>query len=321
MQRRLAFVTVLTASLLSACNAQQQDFFSGYAEADYVRISSPVGGSVTRLHVQRGQAVQAGTPLFTLEQESERAAREEAASRVERAQALLENLRKGKRPDEIEAVRAQLAQAKAALRLSEAELARAAKLVEQKFISHEKLDEARSAQARDASRVREFEAQLRVARSPARGDEIRAAEQDLNAARAQLAQIAWKVDQKTQNAPAAADVIDTLYREGEWVSAGAPIVTLLPPQNIKARFFVQEKLLGSIRIGQEVKLQCDGCAAPIPARISFIAREAEYTSPLIYSKENRSTLVFMVEAKPALDQAKALHPGQPLEVRLAPNGS
>ena len=93
-------------------------------------------------------------------------------------------------------------------------------------------------------------------------------------------------------------------------------LTLLPPANIKARFFLPENQLGAVAIGQAVQLQCDGCGAAMAAKITFIAREAEYTSPLIYSKENRAKLVFMVEAQPGLPDAQRLHPGQPLEVRL-----
>src|SRR5690606_37338815 len=111
-------------------------------------------------------------------------------------------------------------------------------------------------------------------------------------------------------------VVDVLFREGEWVPPGAPVISLLPPQNIKARFFVDEKMLGRLRLGQRVTLQCDGCDAPLEAAISFIAPEAEYTAPLIYSNENRATLVFMIEARPAPEQARRLHPGQPLEIRL-----
>lgn len=110
---------------------------------------------------------------------------------------------------------------------------------------------------------------------------------------------------------------DVYYREGELVPAGSPVVSLLAPENIKARFFVPEMMLGELSLGRDVVLICDGCGAPIPAKISYISREAEYTSPLIYSKENRSTLVFMIEARPAIEASRRLHPGQPLEIRLA----
>jgi len=111
-------------------------------------------------------------------------------------------------------------------------------------------------------------------------------------------------------------VVDTLYNRGEWVQAGAPVISLLPPENIKLRFFIPQQQLGQVKVGQPVQVSCDGCAAPIAANISFISPQAEYTAPLIYSKENRATLVFLVEARPAPADAVKLHPGQPVEVKL-----
>jgi HlyD family secretion protein len=310
-------ITLSIFVLLPACEEKSGDYFSGYAEAEYVRLASPIAGTLAKLYVQRGDHVEQNAPAFVLEQDNERAAREEAASRVQRAQAQLANLRKGRRPDEVAAVQAQLAQAQAAQQLSSANLARQKKLVEEKFISPANLDAARAALERDQARANELRAQLRVAKLGARSDEIDAAEQELKTAEAQLMQADWKLAQKTQRMPVRGEVNDVLYREGEWVQAGSPIVSILPPQNIKVRFFVPEKILGMLRLGQEVVLQCDGCKAPIAARITYLSSAAEYTSPLIYSKENRSTLVFMIEARPAVDDARLLHPGQPMEVRLA----
>jgi len=102
------------------------------------------------------------------------------------------------------------------------------------------------------------------------------------------------------------------------VAAGSPVVTLLPPERVKARFFVPPAVAGRLALGQPVQLICDGCGAPIPGRVSFIAREAEYTSPLIFSREIRARLVFMIEARPAPADARRLHPGLPVEARLAP---
>lgn len=313
-----AFTALLTLAILTAgCSDRTPGAFPGYAEAEYVRLAAPIAGTLARLYLKSGDKALRDAPAFVLEQESERAARVEAASRVERAQAQLSNLKKGRRPDEVAAVQAQLAQANAASSLSAADLARQTQLVSSRFISPARLDEARAAVARDRARVAELQAQLRVARLGARSDEIEAAEQDMKAAQAQLAQAEWKLAQKSQRVPVDAEVVDVLYREGEWVPAGSPVVSLLPPQNIKARFFVAEPVLGTLRMDQDVLLQCDGCGAAIPAKITFIAREAEFTSPLIYSKENRATLVFMIEARPSLANARRLHPGQPLEIRLA----
>ncbi len=308
---------LLLALSIGACSDKPPDSFPGYAEGEYIRLAAPVGGTLARLHLNRGDKVAASAPAFVLEQESERAAREEASFRVARTQDQLRNLRQGKRPDELAAIRAQLAQAQASLNLSSAELARSNQLVAQQFLSPASLDQVRAAVARDQGRVNELNAQLRQAAQGARSPEISAAEQEVKAAQAQLEQAAWKVNQKTQRTPVAGDVADVLFREGEWVPAGAAVVTLLPPANIKARFFLPEALLGTIAVGQQVSLQCDGCGAPIAASISFIAREAEYTSPIIYSKENRASLVFMIEARPTPQDAVRLHPGQPLQVQLA----
>jgi len=300
---------------LAACQPQKEGAYAGYAEGEYVRIASPYAGGLTALNVKRGDRVAADAPLFTLEQESERAAREEAAARVRQAESRAENLRKGKRPDEVAAVRAQLAQAEASFKLSSAEMRRTEDLVASKFLSPSKLDEARSAQDRDRSRMAELNAQLKVTQLAGRSDEISAAQAEVNAARAQLAQAEWTLRQKSQKAPRAALVADTLYTAGEWVQAGMPVVSLLPAENIKLKFFVPQKQLGALKVGQDVNVTCDGCA-PLTAKITYIAPQAEYTSPLIYSKENRATLVFMVEARAKADEAIRLHPGQPVEVKL-----
>lgn len=300
---------------IAACTASPPPGFAGYVEGEGVRLAAPISGTLTRLHVQRGDAVAASAPAFVLEQDSERAAREEAQARLRRAEQQLGNLQAGRRPDEIAALRAQRAQAQAAAHLSARELTRASELVAQNFTSPASLDAARAAVARDQARLNELDAQIRLAQQGGRAQEIAAARQEVLAAQAQLVQAEWRVQQKTQRMPATGQVTDVLYREGEWVPQGSPVLTLLPPAQVKARFFVPEPVLGQLQLGQAVTLQCDGCAAPIKAKVSYIAREAEFTSPLIYSKENRAALVFMVEARPSPEDAKRLHPGQPLEVR------
>lgn len=313
---KASILCVGAALALFGCRDAPRDVLSGYAEAEYVRVAAPVGGTLLQLSVTRGDTVKAGAPLFVLEQDSERAAREEAQARVETALAQLDNLGKGRRPEEIAAVRAQFAQAQAAQSLSQANLERQQQLLARRFVSPAALDEASSAARRDRARVAELAAQLDVARLAARPDEVRAAEQAVVAARQALAQVQWRLDQKSQRAPVDALVQDTLYRPGEWVAAGMPVVSLLPPANIKLRFFVPEPMLGRIGPGQRVTATCDGCAAPIEAAVSYIAPQAEYTPPVIYSRENRAKLVFMVEARPNLADAMHLHPGQPVDVRL-----
>lgn len=308
------FQAILLIAVTTGCAEQGNGPLQGYAEGEYLRVASPIAGQLARLHVARGATVKTGEPLFALEQENEIAARRQAEEQLRQAEAQYRNLLTGKRPEEIDAIRAQLAQAEANLKLSEANLARQEELVRAKFVSNEAADTARSVRDRDRGRVSELKAQLAAAKLAARPDEIKGAQAAAAAARESLAQAEWRLDQKSLRAPQDALVNDTLYVQGEWVPAGSPVVVLLPPANIKVRFFVPEKILGSIKIGQKASVRCDGCGEPISAPITYIAPQAEYTPPVIYSRENRAKLVFLVEARPTPAEATKLHPGQPVEV-------
>jgi HlyD family secretion protein len=127
----------------------------------------------------------------------------------------------------------------------------------------------------------------------------------------------WSFDQKRQFAPADAQVHDTLYRPGEYVAAESPVVELLPPTNIKVRFFVPQEDLAQVTIGGRVSVRCDGAAHPFDATVNYISTQAEYTPPVIYSRETRANLVFMIEARFSPADAAELRPGQPADVQLA----
>ena len=311
-----AFLLLALAVALSACGKTEPTSLQGYVEGEYVRVAAPFAGTLVTLDTARGKSVEAGVPLFALEAENENAARREAGERLAKALAQVEDLKKGKRPSEIDAVRAQLAQAEVTAAFSEKEWRRQLDLVTKGFVSQSRADEAKAARERDHGKVVELQNDLATTRSGARPDEIRAAQADAAAARESLAQADWKVRQKSVASTVAGTVSDTLFVRGEWVPAGAPVVSLLPPGNVKVRFFVPEPRLGTVKVGQKVTLACDGCPAPIDASISFIASQAEYTPPVIYSKDNRAKLVFLVEARPSPADAAKLHPGQPLDVTL-----
>jgi HlyD family secretion protein len=314
MRRWLLLVLALA---LAACDRDANDAWQGYIEGEFALLASPYAGQLQKLHVRRGDTVERGKPLFALESESERAARLEAEERLRAAQARLENLKAARRAPEIEALRAEVAQARAARDLSASQLAQQEKLYRGGFISQARLDEARTAHARDAARLAEAEAQLRNALAPlGREGERRAAEGEVAAAQAALAQAAWRLAQKSVAAPAAGLVQDTFFVEGEWVPAGRPVVSLLPPGSVKARFYVPETVLGALQPGREIEIRCDGCPAPVPARISYISSQAEFTPPVLYSRESRAKLLYLVEARPEPAAGASLRPGQPVDVRL-----
>lgn len=300
--------------LLSACQPSPSNNWSGYVEGDYLYLSAPLGGRIEQLAVQAGQHVEANAFLFQLDKEAEDASREEVAARLVAAQAQAENVTKGRRQEELAVTQAQLENAQAQANLANADLQRQQRLVAQGFISKAKLDDAMTNVKLSQARVTELRAALQVAQLPARSDERKAAQANRDAAHQVVRQANWRAAQKSQSAPVAGQIADVFFRPGEVVAAGQPILSLLPPANIKLRFFVPEAELATIHTGQLVQVTCDQCGAPRRASISRISTQAEYTPPVIYSNSQRAKLVFMVEAKLASD-APLLHPGQPIEVK------
>jgi HlyD family secretion protein len=300
----------------SACDNGPKNTYQGYIEGDYLYVSSPVGGKVLGKYVIKGNRVEKGTLLFELDPEPEQSQYMEAKGQFQAAEALLKDKTKGQRPVELSAREAAVARAEAALVFSKKEFERAVALRDKNAISDERYDEAESAYNRDRAAVAELTERLKAARLGARSDRIEAARKDMERSKATLDQALWKLDQKKGIAPASALVTDVLYQEGEYAPPGYPVAVLLPPDNVKARFFVPEATLSSLEREQKVTVIIDGVDESIKGSIRYISPRAEYTPPFIYSKDNRKKLVFMVEVTFSESDARKLHPGQPVEVRL-----
>jgi len=258
----------------------------------------------------------AGDPLFTLDRTVEAAAVAEAEQGLRRAENQLADLTKGLRSSEIEAIEARRKQAQAVYDLAVIQYERSRQLLEQNAAARETLDRTKTEMERSAAVLAQLDAELVTARLGARPDLIEAARTEVDAARERLVQARWRMNEKKQAAPQQALVFDTFYVEGEFVPAAYPVVSLLPPGNITVRFFVPEPVVGTLKPGQNISVNFDGAEKPFQAAISYISPQAEYTPPVIYSQESRTHLVFMVEARVNAEDATALHPGQPVDVRL-----
>lgn len=314
---RLAVAIVLALAAL-ACEKPASDRVQGYVEGEYVYVASPLAGELEQLSVARGAQVKRGDLLFALESAAETAERDAAQRRIAQARADLEDTKKGKRPSEIESLEAQLSQTRATLAFAEQELERQSNLSKTGATSATDLDRARTARDQQTARVAELEADLSTARLGSRTDLIESAEQKVKVAEAELARAEWNLAQKRQTATQDAPVFDTLYREGEWVAAGRPVVVLLPPGNVKVRAFVSEARVSAIHAGDGVRVFVDGQPEPFAGRVTFVSPQVEYTPPVIYSKESRDKLVVMVEARFDDATAAQLHPGQPVDVAFGP---
>jgi HlyD family secretion protein len=206
---------------------------------------------------------------------------------------LLFELERGSEASALDAAKKNLVQARASLALAESTLKRREELRSNNgVISPEELDQARSQRDADAAQVESLQAALDKAK--------------------------WSFDQKQQFAPTNAFVQDTLYRQGEWVAAGNPVVVLLPPTNIKVRFFVPETILSRVQIGQTANVKFDGATKNFPATVNYISTQNEFTPPVLYNRENRAKLIYMIEAGFSPADATQLRPGQPVDVKLSP---
>ena len=307
---------LLTLGALTGCDAAKQERVQGYVEGEFVYVAAPAAGALQSLSVRRGEQVPAGDRLYALDREPEQAAFDEAQRKLAMARANWEDAKKGKRPTEIESLAAQLRHAQAALAFSESSLARYEALIRSRAVAPEDLERARSARDQDRNLVAQLKADLETGRLGSRTDQIAAAEANVRANEAELAKANWDLSQKTQIAPQAGLVYDILFFEGEWVPAGKPVVSLLPPANVKVRAFVPEARIAAVQPGQELRVSVDGVASPFRGKVTYIAPQAEYTPPVIYSRESRTKLVFMIELRFDPQDAAKLHPGQPVDVYL-----
>ena len=308
---------VLVIAFSAGCSRPDPHVRQGYIEGDFVYVASPLGGKLEKLAVRRGAQVKPGDTLFELENAAETAVRNEARRRLAQARAGFQDTRKGRRPSEIDAIRAQWQQAQSALEFAQQDLARQDKLARTPgATTQQEVERARAAADQGRARVAQLEAELKTAQLGSREHQVAAAEANMQALEAALARAEVELAYKRQQAPQAGLIFDTLYREGEWIAAGRPVLMLLPPENVKLRVFVPVPWLGSLKLGDAVEVSIDGASAPVSAIVSFISPQAEYTPPVIYSRENRSKLVFLVEARFEPEAAVRLHPGLPVDVRF-----
>jgi HlyD family secretion protein len=244
----LALVAAAAALMLPSWNSSTEEAFQGWVEADLVFVSPDETGRIETLSVREGDVVALRAPLFTLDDDLQKA--------------------------DFNQVEAQVINARQAL------------------------DRAQQLLKANAGTQRAYDD----------------AEMTLRTAEARLNSMQTRLTRRRVFSPVAGTVQQIYFRQGEMVPAGRPAVALLPPGNIKLRFFVAEAKLPQLAIGDSVRIRCDGCAGDLTARISFISRSAEYTPPVIYSSEERAKLVFLIEARP--DEPEKLRVGQPVSVAL-----
>lgn len=305
--------------LLAGCRAETPNDLNGYVEGEYVYIAPYAGGILDEINVVKGQQVSVGDRLFSVDREIWEASLAQAQNDVDRAYAALANLSKGKRKEELDVIIRQKEQAAAALENAEREYKRAAKLIVTNSVSKSVYDSRLTDYRTAKAKVAELESSLETAMLSAREDELKAARIDIETARQNLLKVQKQADGMSVSSKVRGQAEDVFFRLGEYVRAGSPVVSILPPENVKVRFYVPESRLASVKLNMPVRVFCDGCGDGIDASVTFISTKSEFTPPVIYSVESREKLVFMIEAA-FDDKAQNLRPGQPVTVRIENDG-
>ena len=306
----LLVAVALVAVLWAFPRLNRPHVLSGYVEGEPLYLASPVAGRVDQVFVQRGDRVGAGQRLFVVDPAQLRAQRDQAQAEVAAAQAQAADARKGQRPVELAVFDANVAAAEASVRDTAAVLRRVRPLVQQGYYAKARLDDAQASYDGALAQLAAARRQRQAAALGAREDQIRAADSQVEQASAALTAAQARLSDIAPSAPGPARVEDVFFQRGEWAAANQPILALLPDDRVRIRFFVPEPDLAAYRIGDQVRFSCDGCQAGLSARINYISPRPEFTPPVIYSREARDRLVYMVEARPSA----RLNPGQPVDV-------
>jgi HlyD family secretion protein len=306
----------LAAAIVPGMGQAPAPAFTGYVEANYVYVAPPTGGIIATMPAREGQTVTKGEVLFTLDSAQQQALLDAAEAQQRSAEATWQNLTTGGRAEELAAAQAAVNKAEADLGLAQTTFQRAQKLSASNTITKAQLDQDSAAVASAQAGLKQAEAQLALTSLPAREEQQKAAKANVAAAAASVEKAKADLADRTIAAPADGRIERTYFDPGEMAAAGTPVLSLLPAGALKVEFYVAEPERSRLAMGQTVAIACDGCAPGITAQVSYLASDPQYTAPVIYSREERSRLVFLAEAR--LEGASGVLPGQPVTVSLSP---
>jgi HlyD family secretion protein len=294
------------AGLMGGCAAPP--LATGYVEGEYVLLAPVETGRIDRLLKKRGDRIAKNELLVRMESSDSEIALRQAEAALEQARAQLDNLKEGKRPEEIAAIDATVQSAEAQAAEAKRVFDRETQLAARGINAKADLDQATTALQQAEAMVNQTKANLAVARLPARQKEIDAASAQVKQAQEALAVARWRLDQKDLKVAVDGVVEDVVRRQGEIAGPSQPVLSILPDGAVKVRLYVAESHVSSLSLGTAIRLRCDGCPDNLSATITYISSGPEFTPPVIYSLENRQKLVYLIEAKPETE-SKALKPG------------
>lgn len=301
-------------TLLNSCSSGEHPQFNGYVEGENIYLASPFYGVLEQLAVVRGQHVEKGQLLFKLDSNPQAINYQQIQADLEQAKNILVDIQKPKRQPEIAAIEAQIEQAEARIKLAQIRAGRYEKLFSRQATDKDSVDAAETTLQQEQDTKLQYSANLELAKLGNREDQIKAQQAQVKSLMAKLNEARWELAQKTLFAPASGVVFDTYFRQGEYVAAQQPVLSLLTANNIYIEFFVPLNYLAQLKVGQRITFNCDGCAENNMAQISYVSPDAEYLPPLVYSRDNSTKLVFRIKA--SIANPMVFKTGQPVVVTL-----
>ena len=309
----------LIASLFSSC-AGPPPLAVGYVEGEFVLLAPIEVAEVRSVAFKRGDRVKAGDTVAVMETSDMTIAVAQAEAALAQAEANLADLQIGKRPEEIAVLEATMKSAEAQKAEAERVVQRLGDLLKRGIATQADYDQAETQLNVQTAMVGQAEANLAVARLPARPEAIKAAENAVKQARASLDQANWRLSKRTIMAPAAGRIDDIIRNPGDLAGPSAPIISMLPDGAVKLRLYLPEASFSQVHVGSLLYVHCDGCKPGLTARVSYVSPDPEFTPPVIYSLETRQKLVFLIEARPE-NLNSPLQPGQIVDVALRDTAS
>lgn len=311
--RKLAYFFLASIVLTSCLDTHDREIsYSGYIEGKYHQISPIQAGKLTKIWVREGTEIKVDDKLFSLDQQQQNLELQQAKAATQAAQALLADSLKGARSQTLSMIEAQISAQTAELTYAKSELERWKELATQAYGSKSNLEQAQDRYQSAEAKLTELQNKLLEAKLGARPDQVLALEAKLKQAQSQQELAEWKLSQQTIQSTVEGSVEKIYYRVGEYVIAGQPVLSILPTDQIYVRFFVPQSQLSQFKLNQKVYVKIDQVYKEFPAIINFIAQHAEFTPPVIYSRDVRDKLVFMLEAQ--ITAPAGLRVGQPVEV-------
>ncbi|PIP79718.1 MAG: integrase [Gammaproteobacteria bacterium CG22_combo_CG10-13_8_21_14_all_40_8] len=311
---RIALLMLTSLSLFGCKPPEQLEIYTGYIEAEYLYIAPPSSGWLVQQSLQQGQKIHQGDLLFKLDDDQQQLQLNEAKLQLEQSNSKLDDMTQGARPQEIAVIENQIKEAQAQLKFSALEKERFIKTADKQLSTLSQRDQAISHYEVAKARLAELENQLHLAKLSAREHQLLAQGSAVKAAESNVAIKQWAIDQRSVFSQQDGIIDQVFYRKGEFVQQATPVISLLLDESLKVKFYLPQSKLSQIKLSHTVNIHSDGIPNLVQAKISHIAKDAEFTPPVLFSQNTRNKLVFLVEAK--LPPSTRLNPGQPVDVSL-----